>query len=96
MPSPGAGHAAARFCRHRLRDHRSAVVRERRGADRVHFPDLFVHTPGVSNVLADVLSRKHDPQYAESWSLPPALLQASRVELPAREPGWWAFSTLPA
>ena len=43
-------------------------------ADGLYEPLVVEHIPGVANVLADVLSRRRDPKYAVSWSVPPSLL----------------------
>ena len=52
-------------------------------------PDAIVHTPGVQNVLADILSRKHDPAKAGSWQLPPLLQSATWCSPPRRDWPWW-------
>ena len=55
-------------------------------------PTLVSHTPGVTNVIADALSRRFQP--GKSFVLPPALRDAAQLEPGRRPRSWWL--TLPA
>ena len=59
-------------------------------------PSLVQHLPGVVNVIADVLSRRCDPQYKDTWTVPPQLIGARRREVPPRVLAWWKASRPPA
>ena len=52
------------------------------------------HTPGVSNSVADRLSRRWEP--AKPWALPELLASATRVAVPQRDASWYAALTPPA
>jgi hypothetical protein len=52
-------------------------------------PDVINHIPGISNVLADALCRRHSPLNAASWQLPAALVHAKQVACPVRKDTWW-------
>ena len=52
------------------------------------------HTPGVSNSVADRLSRRREP--AKLWALPELLASATRVAVPRRDASWYAALTPPA
>ena len=54
-------------------------------ADGVYAPDVIQHVPGISNVQADLLSRRFDPSYAERWSLPPSLANVTQANVPKRD-----------
>ena len=56
------------------------------------FPPKVTHTPGVAHVVADMLSRIHDPrkQYAAKVADHPALRQAVETPCPPRTRGWYA------
>ena len=43
------------------------------------------HLPGISNVVADSLSRRWDPRYSSSWRPPSLLSVASEVRVPQRD-----------
>ena len=43
-------------------------------ADAPFEPFIGEHIPGISNILADVLSRRCDPAHAADWQLPRELL----------------------
>ena len=50
-------------------------------------PDFVQHVHGVSNTIADILSRKTDPE--KSFKLPVLLRYAQEIEAPARPQNWW-------
>ena len=54
-------------------------------------PSVIQHLPGVTNKVADVLSRRCDPRYSDSWRVPQYLTNhgAVRVSLPPRLSTWW-------
>ena len=53
-------------------------------------PSVY-HTPGVSHVIADGLSRVNDPSKAnpDAVFMHPALAQAKSIEVPPRGPGYY-------
>jgi hypothetical protein len=53
----------------------------------VHRPRVFSHTPGIANVLADDLSRRHQPGVA--WSVPEAVSHVSETRAPVRTRESW-------
>ena len=50
-------------------------------------PLLVQHLPGVSNTVADLLSRKTDPHYSSKWRLPLILQDAQQMSVPPRPAG---------
>ena len=53
-----------------------------------HFePDAVEHVPGISNTIADALSRRYDP--AKTWSLPALLAGVPETVLPPRTPDYY-------
>ena len=48
-------------------------------------PTEVQHIPGVTNVLADLLSRRWDPQYRDKWELPEALRHLTPTPVPVRD-----------
>ena len=48
-------------------------------------PTEVQHIPGVTNVLADVLSRRWDPQYRDEWQLPEQLRHLTPTAVPVRD-----------
>ena len=55
---------------------------------------LVQHIPGVTNMVADSLSRRTDPKYASTWALSHFLVNAKVVIPPLRTTSWWrALST---
>jgi hypothetical protein len=58
----------------------------------VSFPPEAVHTPGISHVLADRLSRVHAPGGSQEVhiNLHPALRKAARTTVPERPRQWYA------
>ena len=57
--------------------------------------DLVSHLPVVANKTADVLSRRRDPKYAQSWAPPAFLASARRVHLAPRPRSWWKSLVTP-
>ncbi len=51
-------------------------------------PDLVEHLPGVTNIEADLLSRRYDPAY-QPWSVPPMFASVKETELPPRPLNWY-------
>ena len=64
-------------------------------AQGAYAPDVVSHLPGVTNDIADQLSRKNDPRYAADWSPPAFLAGVPRVVLPARPLSWWRARIAP-
>ena len=56
--------------------------------DGVFFPQTIAHLPGVSNGLADSLSRAFQPD-KKMWSLPRILHDVHRTLVPRRSSDWW-------
>ena len=52
-------------------------------------PLIVEHIPGISNVLADRLSRRKDPAYADHWQLPPALDKVPQTTVPVRSEAYY-------
>jgi len=50
-------------------------------------PRCISHIPGISNIIADMLSRKHDPK--KSYTLPAALAHAREVFPPPRNKDYY-------
>ena len=50
-------------------------------------PTLLEHIPGVSNITADMLSRKHDPN--KEYQFPDELQRATEVTAPMRVRAWY-------
>ena len=57
-------------------------------------PTSAMHIPGLSNVLADSLSRKFMPGEAD-WVLPPALEDVEEVKLPTRGADYYIIDYTP-
>ena len=64
-------------------------------SDGAFEPSLVQHLPGVINVIADVLSRRLDPKYSQSWVVPPLLANARHERVPPRNTTWWRASHSP-
>ena len=67
----------------------AAIVREVAldMAESIYLPDVVQHVPGVSNVMADALSRWHD---LDRDRVLPALLRGATLRLlPPRTVSWW-------
>ena len=56
-------------------------------ADAIYEPDIVQHIPGLTNLLADCLSRRFDSN--ASFTLPTALKCAKEVHPERRAQGWW-------
>jgi hypothetical protein len=52
-------------------------------ADAIYRPQVFVHIPGIANVLADALSREYGPR-RKGTEVPAALSKAVRRFVPVR------------
>ena len=50
-------------------------------------PRICSHTPGIANKIADVLSRRFQPD--TSWAIPACLHHAKEMQLPAREKDYY-------
>ena len=50
-------------------------------------PDLVEHIPGVTNVIADLLSRRHE--LGSRFQLPASLEHAEYIAPPHRDVSWW-------
>ena len=57
-------------------------------ADEVYSPNLVSHLPGVTNRLADALSRLSDPAHAHE-GIPPSLRAAQFHDAPSRPRAWY-------
>ena len=55
-------------------------------------PTVYEHVPGIANQTADVLSRRHDPSKAASWTLPYTLAAATRTHLPPRDASYYHYA----
>ena len=49
------------------------------------YPTEVQHIPGVTNVLADILSRRWDPQHSQGWQLPEQLRHLTPTAVPVRD-----------
>ena len=58
-------------------------------ADAAFEPEHAGHVPGISNILADLMSRRYDPAHAAGWQLPPILRDVPRVRVPIRDFTFW-------
>jgi hypothetical protein len=56
-------------------------------AQALYAPDIVEHRPGVTNIAADMLSRRFDP--SKIFILPDCLRDAQEVTLPRRGAKWW-------
>ena len=57
-------------------------------------PGVFSHIPGIANVAADMLSRKHDP--SKDFKLPSLLANVPETVPAVRSLRWWRTLTSPA
>ena len=57
-------------------------------------PTSAYHIAGLTNVLADALSRKHDPNKSD-WHLPEQLKKVERTALPARDDDYYLIAYTP-
>ena len=53
--------------------------------EAIYEPNVGTHIPGITNILADHLSRRDD----DTIPLPAALRLARRREFPVRDRSWW-------
>ena len=58
-------------------------------ADGSFAPDTISHTPGVSHVTADSLSRRFQPNSTGPWELPEILRGVPEEVVPARGASFW-------
>ena len=65
-------------------------------SEGVFEPSLIQHIPGITNAVADVLSRRFDPQYSRDWTVPAQLAGAKRRTVPRRDASWWRASKPPS
>ena len=63
-------------------------------ADGTFLPDIIEHILGVTNVLADYLSRRRDPSKFSTWRLPGPLQAARLAACEPRPPRWWQARAL--
>jgi hypothetical protein len=63
-------------------------------AQALYSPDVVEHRPGVTNVAADMLSRKYDP--SKTFGLPECLRAAKEITLPRRCASWWRTTADPS
>ena len=77
----------------RPRTEHLAIIGRELALHLVHYSFLpaVYHTPGVSHILADKLSRIHDPSMPDAITIldHPALSQAIRTEVPVRSPAYY-------
>ena len=75
----------------------SAIAREYAmdAGQGAYAPRVVSHLPGITNTVADILSRRNDPKYAASWSVPTFLARAERVYPCSRPLSWWQTRCAP-
>lgn len=77
----------------RPRTQKMAIVAREIALHLVHYSFLpaVYHTPGVSHIIADKLSRIHDPSMPEARDVlrHPALADAAFTEMPVRTPDYY-------
>ena len=56
-------------------------------AEAVYCPDVAEHVPGIANVTADLLSRKHEPD--SGWSIPVFLHRVPEMVVPQRSDNYF-------
>jgi len=54
-------------------------------------PRMFEHVPGITNTIADALSRLHEPM--SGYVLPPQLASIKETSVPVRRRGWYSSLT---
>ena len=57
-------------------------------AGSTYEPDQVEHLPGITNALADELSRRTDPS-KQPWKLPQRLQATAETKAAARYSAWW-------
>ena len=58
-------------------------------ADAIYEPQVASHVPGISNIIADTLSRRYDPGKADNWKLPSELDDSTQGHPAKRTTKWW-------
>ena len=58
-------------------------------------PASACHIAGLTNVVADALSRRFDPAKKDSWKLPAELLSVKRTDLPTRDSTYYILHYSP-
>ena len=59
------------------------------------FEPMFAeHVAGVSHVLADLLSRRHDSAHQRGWQLPALLCDVARAPAPLRGASFWRLPAI--
>ena len=58
-------------------------------ADSMYEPQIASHIPGVSNVIADILSRKFAPAAKQEYKVPSLLAECAEIHPPERNSAWW-------
>ena len=58
-------------------------------------PELIQHIAGVTNVIADLLSRRTDPQKSDGWTVTAFLAHAKQWVPPPRVRSWWKTLATP-
>ena len=51
-------------------------------------PHAAIHIPGLTNTVADVLSRRNDPA-KQPWQLPAELQEVEETKLPTRDASYY-------
>ena len=74
---------------------RVAVEYALSAAEGAYKPQVVEHLPGVANTIADMLSRRLDPEYSASWKVPSFLFCATRVTTGPRTRAWWRSLAVP-
>ena len=59
-------------------------------------PNAVAHLPGITNTVADVLSRRLDPEHKKNWCVPEYLKHVERVIPSPRTDGWWRARKAPS
>ena len=54
-------------------------------AEAAFEPENAVHDASISDILADLLSRRYNQAHAAGWQLPPLLRHIPRVTMPVRD-----------
>ena len=58
-------------------------------------PDVIDDIPSITNIIADLLSRRTDPVYLKNESLPQFLSNAKHIAPQTRPPSWWRYLSIP-
>ena len=54
-------------------------------------PVVYEHVPGIASVVADELSRRWDPKYKDTWTLPDELKGVPHTAVPALGRDYYAL-----